>query len=48
LERNEQASSFIEKAGLVSPDNEYLQSTMAFIVYIIWANDDAKSSYQKA
>ena len=38
----------IEKSVLNNPDNEYLSSTMAFILYNLGKNDEAKSYYEKS
>ena len=47
LERYDEALSVIEKAVLSNPNNEYLQSTMAFILYNLGKIEDAKSLSEK-
>ena len=44
----DQGFSVIEKAVLSNPNNEYLSSTMAFILYNLGKTDEAKSYYQKS
>ena len=41
--RNEEAFSVLEKATLTNPNNEYLSSTIAFILYNLGKIDDAKT-----
>jgi len=48
LERNEKAFSIIEKAVINSPNDEYLQSSMAFILYKLGKTDEAKLYYTNA
>ena len=48
LERYDEAFSLLEKIVVTNSDDEYLQSSMAFILYNLGKYDDAKSYLEKA
>ncbi len=46
--KSDEAYSSIKQLVSSNPDNVYLQSTMAFILYILARYDDAKQYYDKS
>ena len=46
--KNEEALSVIEKTAIDNPKDEYLQSTMAFILANMGKDNEARVYYEKA
>jgi Flp pilus assembly protein TadD len=46
--KSEEALSVIEKTAMNNPNDEYLQSTMAFILANMGKDDEARAYYEKA
>ena len=46
--KNDEALSVIEKTATDNPNDEYLQSTMAFILANMGKDDEARIYYEKA